>query len=199
MGSERVAGPIEIRVLDGPNLYFTRPAIKVTVSAKDWLTADDEAVLGAAVRLKLRGAARAASRSSGAPAAASARPGPPNTERRLRFVVRVAAHLTRELARAAGTHVAVRARPGTDPEQVIVAYPWRRRAAAEAFGREVAALFGASLRSETTEDLVADAVARLAETEPGAAPAVPEPQVPVVAVTGTNGKTTTVRLLAHLI
>src|SRR5919204_6697236 len=106
MASERGADPIELRVLDGPNLYFTRPAIKLTLSAKDWLAADDDAVLGAAVRLKLRGAARAASRTPGAPAAGSARPGPPNSERRLRFVVRVAAHLTRELARSARTHVA---------------------------------------------------------------------------------------------
>jgi cyanophycin synthetase len=114
-------------------------------------------------------------------------------------VVRVAAQLTRELARAAGTHVAVRARPGTDPTQIIVAYPWRRRTAAEAFGREVASLFAGVLTSESTEGLVADAASRLAGAEPGPAPAVPEPNVPVVAVTGTNGKTTTVRLLAHLI
>jgi cyanophycin synthetase len=33
----------------------------------------------------------------------------------------------------------------------------------------------------------------------GDAPSVPDPRIPVVAVTGTNGKTTTVRLLAHLI
>src|SRR2546421_354014 len=34
--------------------------------------------------------------------------------------------------------------------------------------------------------------------DPGPAPSVVEPTMPVVAVTGTNGKTTTVRLLAHL-
>ena len=28
---------VELRVLDGPNLYFTRPAIKVTLAVPGWL------------------------------------------------------------------------------------------------------------------------------------------------------------------
>ena len=96
-------------------------------------------MLEAAIRIGLRGAARAAGRGgTEPPASGSARPGPPGSERRLRFVVRLAAHLTRYLARAATTHLAVRARRGSEPDQVIVAFPWRRREASEAFGREVA-------------------------------------------------------------
>jgi cyanophycin synthetase len=200
MALDDVASLIELRVLDGPNLYFTRPAIKLTLSAKDWLEAEDDAVLDAAVRLNLRGAARAAGRPrQDRPAAGSARPGPAGSERRLRFVVRLAAHLTRELARATGTHLAVRSRPGSEPAQIIVAFPWRRRTAAEAFGREVAALFEEVLSHDRPESLIAEAAGRPAGVEPGPAPGVPEPTVPVVSVTGTNGKTTTVRLLAHLI
>jgi cyanophycin synthetase len=45
---------------------------------------------------------------------------------------------------------------------------------------------------------VAEAAARVAAVEPGDVPNVPDPDVPVISVTGTNGKTTTVRLLAHL-
>jgi cyanophycin synthetase len=42
------------------------------------------------------------------------------------------------------------------------------------------------------------AAARLRQIGPGPAPIVPDPAIPVIAVTGTNGKTTTVRLIAHL-
>jgi cyanophycin synthetase len=46
-------------------------------------------------------------------------------------------------------------------------------------------------------------IARLAteiqNTDPGPEPTVRDPEVPVIQVTGTNGKTTTVRLLAHLV
>jgi cyanophycin synthetase len=44
-----------------------------------------------------------------------------------------------------------------------------------------------------------EAAARLATVEPGDEPASIEPDIPVVQITGTNGKTTTVRLLAHLV
>jgi cyanophycin synthetase len=199
--SSEPAGLVELRVLDGPNLYFTRPAIKLTLSAKEWLEASEDRVLEAAIRIGLRGAARAAGRAgTGAPASAAARPGPPGSERRLRFVVRLATHLTRRAARAADTHLAVRSRPGSEPDQVIVAFPWRRRAASEAFGREVARLFEDLLEQpESAETLVAEAAGRLEAVEPGPGPSVPSPTVPVVAVTGTNGKTTTVRLLTHII
>jgi cyanophycin synthetase len=195
------AGLVELRVLDGPNLYFTRPAIKLTLSAKEWLEAPEDRVLEAAIRLGLRGAARAAGRAgTEAPASGSARPGPPGSGRRLRFVIRLAAHLTRELARAARAHVAVRTRAGSEPDQVIVAFPWRRRSASEAFGREMARLFEDILaQPSATQSLVADAAGRLDAAEPGPGPSVPRPTVPVIAVTGTNGKTTTVRLLTHLI
>ena len=40
--------------------------------------------------------------------------------------------------------------------------------------------------------------ARVAETERGPAPTTIRPRIPVVAVTGTNGKTTTSRMVAHI-
>jgi cyanophycin synthetase len=190
-------GLVELRVLDGPNLYFTRPAIKLTLSSTRWLKAPEERVLAAAVVAGLRGAVRAASRGPGASGAV--RPGPPGSEHRRRFLARLAAHLTRELARATQTHLAVRARPGPEDDEIVVSYPWRGRTVAEAFGRELAALFGGSLGARTPLDRrLRDAARRLARVEPGPAPSLPEPTIPVVAVTGTNGKTTTVRLLAHV-
>src|SRR4029077_4474337 len=49
---------IELRVLEGPNLYFTRPAIKLTLAVPGWLTASDERILAIAERLGVPGGAR---------------------------------------------------------------------------------------------------------------------------------------------
>jgi cyanophycin synthetase len=175
---------VELRILEGPNLYFTRPAVKLTLAVPGWLAANERRAASIAKRVRLRG---------------SARPGDPRSEERRRFVARVAAHVARSLAWAAGSRIGVRSRPGPDPEHIVVAYPWRRRTAAEALGREVADLLGAVLRSRRPfRTLVEERAGRVVGIDPGAGPSVPEPHVPVVAVTGTNGKTTTVRLLAHL-
>ncbi len=175
---------IELRVLEGPNLYFTRPAIKLTLAVPGWLTASDERILAIAERLGVPGGART---------------GPPESEQRRRVVARMAAFLTRRIAVAGGARrLAVRARPGQERDQIVVAFPWRRRAAAEALGNEVAAGMTSLLR-RSPDRLIAEAGRRLIAVEPGDVPAVPDPSIPVVQVTGTNGKTTTVRLLAHLV
>jgi cyanophycin synthetase len=182
----------ELRVLDGPNLYFTRPAVKVTLSVPDWLDSEESQVASAASRLRLPGA--------GAQGRSGVRPGPPGTEQRRRFVARLASHVTRALADAMGTNLAVRARVGPEADQIVVAFPWRHRGAAEALGREVARTFAAALRAHRSlHRLCEEAAHRLRDVEPGPAPTVTDPSIPVIAVTGTNGKTTSVRLLAHLI
>jgi cyanophycin synthetase len=175
---------IELRVLEGPNLYFTRPAIKLTLAVPGWLVVSDERILKIAGRLGVPGGTRT---------------GPPESEQRRRVVARFAAFLTRRIAVAGGARrLAVRSRPGPELDQIVVAFPWRRRAAAEALGNEVAAGMGALLR-RSPDRLIAEAGRRLSAVEPGDEPIVPDPHVPVVQVTGTNGKTTTVRLLAHLV
>src|SRR5205807_515150 len=100
----------ELRVLDGPNLYFTRPAIKLTLDVGPWLVLTDER-------------ARRLSRRAGIPSVATA------------------------------------GAPGSAIEE---------------------------------------AAGRVAGVEPGPPPPGLRPAIPVIAVTGTNGKTTTVRLIAHL-
>ena len=176
---------VELRVLEGPNLYFTRPAIKLTVAVPGWLAANERRAGELARRVRLPG---------------SARPGAPHSEQRRRFVARVAAHVTRSLAAEAGSRIGVRSRPGPEPEHVVVSYPWRRRVAAEALGREDGDLLGVALRGRRPfRTLLRERAGRLRGLEePGPGPSVPVPHVPVIAVTGTNGKTTTVRLLAHL-
>jgi cyanophycin synthetase len=176
----------EVRVLDGPNLYFTRPAVKVTLAVPGWLDATE---------LRVEAAARAAGFSS----STAAQPGGPRSEQRRRFVVRLAAHLTRGLAAAAGTRLAVRSRPGPEQDSIVIAYPWRRKNGAEALGRELGWLMGKTLGAPRSMDgLYREAIGRIGAIDPGPPPSVPEPDIPVVAVTGTNGKTTTVRLLAFM-
>jgi cyanophycin synthetase len=181
---------VELRVLDGPNLYFTRPAIKLTLDVTPLLEASEDRVERLAERARLKGVDHEQRRP---------RPGQPGTEQRRRFVARVAAHVTRQLADAARTHLAVRSRPGAERAHVVVAYPWRRRGSAEALGGEVAEVMGALVDTRKGfAGLLETSSERLAAVDPGPAPTVPDPTIPVIAVTGTNGKTTTVRVLAHI-
>src|ERR671918_2089529 len=90
MGGRASVRVVELRVLEGPNLYFTRPAIKLTLAVPGWLTANEDRAAELARRMGLPG---------------SARPGAPRSEHRLRFVARLAAHVTRSLAGAAGSPV----------------------------------------------------------------------------------------------
>lgn len=185
---------VELRVLDGPNLYFTRPAIKLSLAVPDWVH------LGEARAASLAAAVGLAGTDPRSPPSSRIRPGLPETQYRLRFVARVAAHVTRSLASAAGTSLAVRSRPGPGPDVVVVAFPWRRRHSAEALGKEVAELLRAIPRTRRSfQRMLAEATRRLEAAEPGPPPSVPDPDIPVIAVTGTNGKTTTVRALAHVL
>jgi cyanophycin synthetase len=179
------ARSVELRVLDGPNLYFPRPAIKLRLEVPGWMRASEPRIRGVGERLGIRAAAE--------------EPGPPNSEHRRRVVARIGAGLTRAIAQASGARrLAVRGRPGPAPDQVVIAFPWRRRTAAEALANEVAAAMAEVLGRSPTR-FVAAAAARIAETGPGPEPSVPDPENAVVQVTGTNGKTTTVRLLAHIV
>ncbi len=181
--SEGVRG-LELRVLDGPNLYFGRPAIKLTLAVGPWIRASEARVEAVAQAIELSG---------------STEPGPPGSAERRRFVARIAAQLTRRMALASGARrLAVRGRPGRTLDEIVVAFPWRRRGAAEALAREAARGMAAILR-RSPRRWIAEAAGRLADVEPGPAPSVPDPVIPVIQVTGTNGKTTTVRLLAHIV
>jgi cyanophycin synthetase len=173
---------VELRVLEGANLYFPRPAVKLTLDLSSLLSLDDDDARKVAQQLALP----------------AARPGAAGTGLRQRFAARVVARLVRRVAEQSGTtRLAVRSRPTADLHHLVVAYPWRHRGRAEALGHAVAGV----LDTLPTAD-VAGAVHAAAEyvrgAEPGDAPATRRPHVPVVAVTGTNGKTTTSRLVARM-
>jgi cyanophycin synthetase len=176
------ASLLELRVLDGANLYFPRPAVKLTLDLSALLGLDEDA-------------ARAVAADLGLPAM---RPGRPGTGLRQRFAAKVAARVVRQVAAKAGTtRLAVRSRPTADLHRLVVAYPWRRRGKAEALGRGVAQVLDAMVNGDVGVALTraADAVRHAA---PGSSPTTRRPHVPVVAITGTNGKTTTSRMVARM-
>jgi cyanophycin synthetase len=161
---------LELRLLDGPNLYFARAACKVVLDVVPLLLLPEDAL-------------RERAAGWGVPAG---RCGPPGSEVRARVVSRLLAAVARRLAATAGvSRLAIRSRPGPVAGQLTVAFPWRRRELARALGVALA---------EALEGDLPD----LSGAPPGPGPTTPRPRIPVVAVTGTNGKTTTTRLIAHM-
>ncbi len=176
---------VELRVLEGPNIYFPRPAVKLTIGVAGWLSASEARAADLGRRLKVRG---------------TIGPGEPGSEQRRRFVARVAVHVIRTLARASLAGLAVRGRPGHELDEVVVAFPWRRRDVAIALGEESVELLRRLLTAKRPlRELFKESADRIVAVEPGPGSAMTKPKVPVLAVTGTNGKTTTVRLLAHIL
>src|SRR3954469_8746954 len=127
---------VELRVLDGPNLYFTRPAIKLTLELSRLAAVPEERLARRAEEAGLRSNTNTSADANGP----AVNPGPPGSDRRLRFLSRLAAHCTPGAAGATNPPLAVRPRPASPPDRVVVAFPWRNRTAAETFARELAAL-----------------------------------------------------------
>ena len=169
-------------MLEGPNLYFPRAAIKLTLDLTGVIDAPEDRALRFAARIGLP----------------RARPGEPGSGFRQRFAARAVGRLVRHIAGEAGTtRLAVRVRPTHDVHQIVVAYPWRSRNRAEALGRAVAEVLDA-LPDPSFDQLISDAAGRVRAAEPGPGPTTLRPRIPIVAVTGTNGKTTTSRMVAHI-
>jgi cyanophycin synthetase len=102
------------------------------------------------------------------------------------------------VAAASGiSRLAVRARPAGDVSRIVIAFPWRHRGKAQALGHAVADVLDA-LPGTDVDRAVIESAAAVRATEPGERPTTVRPHVPVVAVTGTNGKTTTSRVVAHI-
>ncbi|KRE41396.1 tetratricopeptide repeat protein [Knoellia sp. Soil729] len=170
----------EVRVLEGPNLYFPKPAVKVTLDLRAYLEADRETV------------ARIA-RSAGL---GSVQAGAPCTEQRQRVLARLAERAVRQVSRASGTsRLGIRSRPGGDLSVVVVSFVWRRRGPAQALGESVAPVLAAWLEDR---DVIEEQAAVVRAAPEGPPPRIVSPRIPVASVTGTNGKTSTTRLLAHI-
>jgi cyanophycin synthetase len=175
---------VEVRLLDGPNLYFPRPAAKVTLDLTELL-----------------GVPAAAARDLGAELGlGTTRPGAAGTVFRQRFAIRLVTQIVRRLARAAGvTRLAVRTRTGQSVNELVVAYPWRNSGRAETLAYGLAqVLDGVAAGPDAISAMISAEGAELAAAPLGWAPRLIRPEIPVVAITGTNGKTTTARMIGHV-
>jgi cyanophycin synthetase len=178
-----VTSLVELRVLEGPNLYFPRAAIKLTLDVEGLAAASTETAKRFAGRIGL----------------AHARPGEPGTGFRQRFVLRAVARLVRAVAQETGTQrLAVRVRPSHEHSRIVVAYPWRHRTRAEALGEAVAGVLDVVGEGGDLEKAIETAASAVRTSAAGPGPTTITPRIPVVAVTGTNGKTTTSRMIAHI-
>jgi len=139
---------LELRVLDGPNRFFNRPAIKLEFGSD---TPSAAAGMAADAALALR---------------------------------RLHVALDLPVPRVTVRH-------SHDHRRAAIAFPWRRRARSQAIAA-AAARIAAGSSSERQEVRALRAVAA------GPMPDLPRPRIPVVAITGTNGKSTTTRLIAHI-
>ena len=83
-GSSAARSLIELRLLDGPNLYFPRPAAKVTLDLTELLGLPEAAARDLGAELGL----------------GKARPGTAGTVFRQRFAIRIVTQIVRRLARA---------------------------------------------------------------------------------------------------
>jgi cyanophycin synthetase len=145
--SEPAVELLELRVLEGPNRFANRPAIKIEFQG------DPEAVAG---------------------------------------VTRDAGELVRHFHHELGFPAPrVTFRRSEDGTRAMAAFAWRRRAIAQAIaGAAARVALGAG-----TERRELRALRAVAE---GPRVLLPIPRVPIVAITGTNGKSTTTRLIAHV-
>jgi cyanophycin synthetase len=139
---------LELRVLDGPNRFFNRPAIKLEFGSD---TPSAAAGMAADAALALR---------------------------------RLHVALDLPVPRVTVRH-------SHDHRRAAIAFPWRRRARSQAIAA-AAARIAAGSSSERHELRGLRAVAA------GPMPDLPRPRIPVVGITGTNGKSTTTRLIAHI-
>ncbi len=180
--ADRDPALVELRVLEGPNLYFPRAAIKLTLDVTSLAEAPETDVRRLADRLGLR----------------SLRADAPMSGFRQRSLARLVTRLVRRIAAESGTtRLAVRVRSTSQSQRIVVAYPWRDRNRARALGEAVASVVD-GLGSQEVGVLVERAAEHVRAAERGPGPTTIRPRVPVVAVTGTNGKTTTSRMIAHI-
>jgi len=175
----------EVRVLEGPNLYFPRPAVKISLGCPGYLSVDEAALRDVNQLLGMR----------------VVRLGAPDSDQRQRAVMRLVASVVHRIAEASGTtRLGVRVRTGGSRVEVIVAFPWRWRGRGLALGESLGPALNGLLDPDAgvKEGALRAAVTAVTSAEPGAHHGMTKPKVPVVSVTGTNGKTTVTRLLGHI-
>ncbi|MFH0751815.1 MAG: Mur ligase family protein [Chloroflexota bacterium] len=177
---------VEIRLLEGPNLYRLEPAVKVEVAvgAEEAWHGERDAVEGVATRLWANV--------------------PPS--RRPAEVARLAGWCGRLRVEAGkGPAADVHVHRGADPGHWIVSFPWRGAERARTLAEAAWQLAGeAHLDPESVSSDHPDVVAAEGRIS-GASAHGPtmirdvDRRIPVVSISGTNGKSTVARMIAHVL
>ncbi len=172
---------VEIRDLDGPNIFLLQPAIKVEFSYSD-SDVTPEALADLARR--------------GTPLVPGLEPGVGTDG---------FGHLAREIVVALHRQVGVGVpetvwRPLETPGRMVIAFGWQRRAFALSVAK---VLVGLAAGEELNSSLAARLNSLVADPPTDQdRPAYlrdSERTIPIIATTGTNGKTTTTRLIVHIL
>lgn len=201
---------IEIRLLDGPNVYRVEPALKLEVALGRRRTWFGQRIPAAHDRLDLAARVRTADAPSQVARLAA-------WVARLHRLSGAGAWLASE-GRAASlprARVPVTIHRTSEPGHWIVAYPWREDGRARAIAEAAFALSDrtdldpAATRPTTRRTVDSPgrsrALARMlrtiaaADTEPPEWVRDTDRRLPVISISGTNGKTTTTRMIAHIL
>jgi cyanophycin synthetase len=195
---------VEIRLLEGPNVYRLEPTVKLEVAVgrrRSWYGQRSPG-RHSVVRL-------------GVPVTRAAAPPP------VRAIAAWIARLHRESGAAAWlvaegrasspsrARIPVAIHRTSEPGHWIVAYPWRERGKAEAIADAAYRLTdlavdrraSPSRRSPRRSRSLSQALARIAGAGVMPPPWIRDPDrhIPVVSISGTNGKSTTTRMISHIL
>jgi cyanophycin synthetase len=169
---------VEIRLLDGPNLYRLDPALRIEVAVGRRRTWYGERLPARHALVRL---------SATVPA-----------KRAPRVVSDLANWVVRLHRRALHERVRATIHRTSEPGRWIVAFPWHDGDRAELIANAALRL---AEEPGPSKRLFERAVRRVRETPAGPAPAMvrdEQRRVPIISVSGTNGKSTTTRMLAHI-
>jgi cyanophycin synthetase len=172
---------VEVRLLDGPNVYRLAPAVKVEVAIGRRRTWYGQRVPERYAVVRLGARARRADQ-------------PPPIRRLADWVRRLHVLALDERRVDVGVHRA------SDPGHWIVQFPWRAAGRAEALANAAYRLLerGEDPRTYRPPRQLLARI-RSAETTPPAWVTDEQRHVPLISVSGTNGKSTTTRMIAHIL
>lgn len=180
---------LDLRLLIGPNIYFPFPAVKLALDAGESLMASDPSLPTLQGRL------------TGLLCVEPAELAPSVDDRPKATLHEFLKAVIRTLHTGAGLAAPpIDTFDAHDPSEVVVAYGWTRPEAALELGRQAARC----VQAATTGDgwRLQDAIREIQNApERTVNVAIPdsERRAPLIAVTGTNGKTTVCRLCAHIL
>lgn len=169
---------VELRTLDGPNLFMLRPAIKLEIQAGS----DETVTLSDPLAERFSSELRVAT-------------GPVEIAQLTGGVI---AAIGIEVGMPIGT---IMVREMEEPGHVVAAYSWDRRNAAKAVGHLAWKLVaGEGVDVDAELDEIRRLLAEPADDEDRPEMITDaERRIPTIGVTGTNGKTTTTRLIASIL